>query len=195
MLLLDVTGSMNFGTSASDPTPRRDTIKEAIGIIVAALAGEDSQAAHEEEGGGLRTVIFSGGRAHDIGDLNPNNLEQKWSRIQWTGGTRIMPGWNTLVNTYMEEFGREDPASRPVLMALVITDGEADDTVQFAQAIAQASGGVYVALAIIGYGPDHDAALRAYQAIEQSNANVKVIPFGSQTDPQVIARALLRMIE
>ena len=27
------------------------------------------------------------------------------------------------------------------------------------------------------------AALRAYQAIEQSNANVKVIPFGSQTDP------------
>jgi hypothetical protein len=80
-------------------------------------------------------------------------------------------------------------------MALVITDGEADDTAQFAQAIAQASGGVYVGLAIIGYGPDHDAALRAYQAIEQSNANVKVIPFGSQTDPQVIARALLRMME
>jgi hypothetical protein len=195
MLLLDVTGSMNYGTSASDATPRRETIKEAIGIIVAALAGEDSQAAHEEEGGGLRTVIFSGGRASDIGDLNPTNLEQKWSQIRWAGGTRIMPGWNALINTYMEEFGRQDPASRPVLMALVITDGEADDTAQFAQAIAQASGGVYVALAIIGYGPDHDAALRAYQAIEQSNANVKVIPFGSQTDPQVIARALLRMIE
>src|SRR5579883_1986114 len=195
MLLLDVTGSMNYGTSANNPTPRRDTIHEAIGIIVAALAEQDSQAAHEEGGGGLRTVIFSGGRAADIGDLNPSNLNQVWSQIQWGGGTRIMPGWNTLINTYMQEFGQEDPSRRPVLMALVITDGEADDTAQFAQAVAQASGGVYVALAIIGYGPEHDAALRAYQQIEQTNGNVKVIPFGSKTDPQVIAHGLLRMIE
>jgi hypothetical protein len=35
----------------------------------------------------------------------------------------------------------------------------------------------------------------SFQAIEQSNANVQVIPFGAQPDPQVIARALLRMIE
>lgn len=195
MLLLDVTGSMNYGTSANNATPRRDTIHEAIGIIVGALAAEDSQAAHEEGGGGLRTVIFSGGRAADIGDLNPANLNQKWSQIQWAGGTRIMPGWNTLLQTYMEEFGQEPPNSRPMLMALVITDGEADDTGPFAQAIAQASGSVFVALAIIGYGSDHDAALGAYQSIEQSNANVRVIPFGSETDPQVIARTLLRMIE
>ena len=39
------------------------------------------------------------------------------------------------------------------------------------------------------------AALRAYQAIEQSNISVQVIPFGSQPDPQVIARGPLRMIE
>lgn len=43
MLLLDTTGSMNEGTSASDSTPRRDTIREAIGIIVSTLAKEDSQ--------------------------------------------------------------------------------------------------------------------------------------------------------
>ncbi len=194
MLLLDVTGSMNFGTSENDQTPRRDTIREAISTIVSTLAAQDSQAEHEEEGGGLRTVIFAGGQARDIGDLNPDNLAEVWSRITWAGGTRIMPGWNTLIDTYMDEFGGEDPASRPLLMALVITDGEADDTDQFAQAIAQASGGVYVVLAIIGYGPDHDAALRAYQAIEQNNAHVRVLPFASETDPQVIARALLRMI-
>lgn len=194
MLLLDVTGSMNFGTSANDQTPRRDTIREAISTIVATLAAQDSQAAQEEEGGGLRTVVFAGGQAHDIGDLNPDNLTQTWSHITWAGGTRIMPGWNTLIDTYMDEFGSEDPASRPLLMAVVITDGEADDTDQFAQAIAQASGGVYVVLAIIGYGPDHDAALHAYQAIEQNNAHVRVLTFASETDPQVIARALLRMI-
>ena len=195
MLLLDVTGSMNYGTSERDPTPRRETIKEAIGIIVATLAKEDAQAGHEEEGGGLRTVVFAGGQASDIGDLNPANLEEKWRTIRWAGGTRIIPGWNKLIETYTEEFGQTAPAERPLLMALVITDGEADDSDAFGKAIQKASGGVYVALAILGYGPEHDSALRSYQQIEAANAHVRVLPFGSETDPQVIARALLRMLE
>lgn len=195
MLLLDTTGSMNYPTSESDSTPRKDTIKEAIGLIVAELAAEDSQAAKEEEGGGLRTVTFAGGNANDLDDLNPNNLEQKWAGIHWAGGTRIMPGLNKLIEVYNDEFGSRPAADRPLLMALVITDGEADDTDQFARAVAQAAGGVYFALAIIGYGPEHDAAVRQYKAIEQQNAHVKVLPFAAETDPNVIARALLRMIE
>jgi hypothetical protein len=195
MLLLDTTGSMNYPTSASDNTPRKDTIKEAISIIVATLAAEDSQSTKEEEGGGLRTVTFAGGNAYDLDDLNPANLEQKWAGIRWAGGTRIMPGLNKLIEVYNDEFGARPAAERPLLMALVITDGEADDTDQFAHAVAQASGGVYFALAIIGYGPEHDAALRQYKAIEDKNAHVKVLPFASETDPNVIARALLRMLE
>jgi hypothetical protein len=195
MLLLDTTGSMNYGTSENESTPRKDTIKEAIGIIVAALAEEDSQAAKEEEGGGLRAVTFAGGNAYDIGDLNPTNLDQKWSAIRWAGGTRIMPGLNKLIEVYNEEFGSDAPADRPLLMALVITDGEADDADQFGQAIAKASGGVYFALAIIGYGPEHDAAMRQYKAIEAQNAHVRVLPFAAETDPSVIAHALLKMIE
>ena len=195
MLLLDTTGSMNYGTAENDTTPRKDTIKEAIGIVVATLAAEDSQAAHEEEGGGLRTVTFAGGNAYDLDDLNPNNLEQKWASIHWAGGTRIMPGLNKLIEVYNDEFGSRPAADRPLLMALVITDGEADDTDQFARAVAQAAGGVYFALAIIGYGPEHDAAVRQYKAIEQQNAHVKVLPFAAETDPNVIARSLLRMIE
>src|SRR5579883_1176385 len=124
MLLLDTTGSMNYGTSENDPTPRKDTIREAISIIVARLAAADSQAAHEEEGGGLRTVTFADGQAHDIGDLNPDNLAAKWSRIRWAGGTRIMPGWNSLIDCYQDEFGQEPPSERPMLLALAITDGE-----------------------------------------------------------------------
>ena len=194
MLLLDTTGSMNYPTSAADQTPRKDTIREAIGLIVDALAHEDSQAGVEEEGGGLRTVTFADGRAHDIGDLNPDNLAQKWGDIRWAGGTRIMPGWNTLIDTYQDEFGQEPPDKRPLLLALVITDGEADDTNAFAQAISGASGGVYAVITLIGFGADHDRALAAYQKIEQSNAHVKVLTLASETNPQVIADALLRMI-
>jgi hypothetical protein len=106
-----------------------------------------------------------------------------------------MPGLNKLIEVYNDEFGPRPAADRPLLMALVITDGEADDTDQFARAVAQAAGGVYFALAIIGYGPEHDTAVRQYKAIEQQNAHVKVLPFAAETDPNVIARSLLRMIE
>ena len=195
MLLLDTTGSMNYRTSETEPTPRRDTIREAISIIVSELAAADSQAAKEEGGGGLRTVTFADGQAHDIGDLNPNNLHDKWNHIRWGGGTRIMPGFNLLLKTYTDEFGSEPPEERPLLLALVITDGEADDTDAFRNVVARAAGSMYVALAIIGYGPEHDRALQAYQQVEAQNAHVKVMPFAGETDPEVIARALLDMME
>jgi len=195
MLLLDTTGSMNYGSAANDPTPRKDVIREAISIIVERLGAEDSQAAEEEEGGGLRTVTFADGQARDIGDLNPDNLQEKWNHIRWAGGTRIMPGFNTLLKTYSDEFGSEPLEERPLLLALVITDGEADDTEAFKNTVARAAGSMYVALAIIGYGAEHDRALRAYQQVEAQNAHVKVLPFAGETDPEVIAGALLRMIE
>jgi hypothetical protein len=194
MLLLDTTGSMNYPTSANDQTPRKDTVREAISLIVDALAAEDTQAAGEEEGGGLRTVTFADGRAVDMGDLNPNNLAEKWGDIRWAGGTRIMPGWNTLIDTYQDEFGQKPAAERPLLLALVITDGEADDTDRFAQAISAAAGGVYIVVALVGYGAEHDRALAAYKSIEANNAHVKTLTFASETNPQVIADALLRMI-
>lgn len=195
MLLLDTTGSMNYSVAENDTTPRKDVIREAISLIVERLAAADSQAAKEEEGGGLRTVTFADGQAHDIGDLNPNNLRDKWSHIRWGGGTRIMPGFNMLLKTYTDEFGKEPLAERPLLLALVITDGEADDTAAFRDTVNRAAGSMYVALAIIGHGTEHDRALQAYQQVEAQNGHVKVLPFAGETDPQVIANALLRMIE
>jgi len=196
MLLLDTTGSMNYGTSRTDQTPRHETVREALGIIVETLGREDSQASHEASGGGLRTVTFAGGRAADIDDLNPANLRTKWAQIKWAGGTRIMPGWSKLFETYMEEFGNRPVAQRPILMALVITDGDADDHDAFAAELQRLSDDkVYVTLAIIGYGSEHDLALQTYKRIESTNAHVKALSFGSETNPEVIARALLKMIE
>src|SRR5579859_3786264 len=97
MLLLDVTGSMNFAASATSTTPRRIVIQEAISIVVERLSKEDSEAEHEEGGGGLRTVTFANGTAKDLDDLNPSNLRQKWEKISWDGGTLIMPGWSKLM--------------------------------------------------------------------------------------------------
>ncbi|GHO82701.1 hypothetical protein [Dictyobacter formicarum] len=81
------------------------------------------------------------------------------------------------------------------LLALVITDGEADDTASFRDVVNRAAGNMYVVLAIIGHGAEHDMALRAYQQVEAQNAHVKVLPFAGETDPSVISNALFRMIE
>lgn len=196
MLLLDTTGSMSYPVAEGSPIERRQVIGEAIGRIVEVLGAEDSQAAKEqaageEDKGGLMTVTFAGGSAQNIEDLNPDNVRQKWNAIRWGGGTLIMPGWDMLVDTYMEEFGDVPKIDRPHLLALVVTDGEADDTSQFADTLAQAKGGVYVCVAILGYGTEHDKALQAYKQIEAQNDHVRVVTFGSETDPEAIAQGLL----
>src|SRR5579872_2500478 len=125
MLLLDVTGSMNQPASPGG-SPRNGVLQEAIYTVVDTLAKEDSQAAHVADGGGLRTITFADGTATDIGDLNPTNLRSKWRSIRWSGGTYIMPGFRKMQQVYTEEFGQEPVASRPKLLELIITDGEAE---------------------------------------------------------------------
>ncbi|MBV9281514.1 MAG: VWA domain-containing protein [Chloroflexi bacterium] len=194
MLLLDITGSMSEPASASGGISRRELVHQAIGKIVEQLELQDSQAEHEEEGG-LMAVAFSRGRAYELEDLNTGNLAQKWSQIPWGGGTYIMPGWNKLIDVYMEEFGEEPPDQRPLLMALVITDGEAVDTDEFAGTLARARGGVYVVVALLGYGEEHDRAEAAYRRVaDQNRGQVEVISFQNVTDADRIATTLLQMI-
>ncbi len=105
----------------------------------------------------------------------------------WDGGTLIMPGLSKLLEVYNEEFGDRPVAQRPKLMALIITDGEARDYQKFVNAIKTLSGNIYIELAIIGYGDEHDRALKAYQtAAEQNPGHVEVRTFGSQTNPHPV---------
>jgi uncharacterized protein YegL len=195
MLLLDITGSMGEPIAPGSNVSRREFMHHTIGKIVAALEDKDSQAEHEEEGG-LMTVAFHQGKYFDLDDLNSGNLEQKWRTIPWGGGTYIMPGWNRLLDLYMEEFGSETPDKRPLLMALVLTDGEAQDTGEFARVLSQAKGGVFVVVAIFGFGPEHDKALRTYQQVAQDNrGQIEVVSFDSETDADKVAETLLNLIE
>ena len=198
MLLLDTTGSMSYPVAADSKVERRQVVGEAIGRIVEVMGAKDSQAAKEqaagEDAGGLMTVTFAGGSAACIDDLSPTNWRQKWNAIRWGGGTQIMPGWEKLVDTYMTEFGDVPKQDRPHLLALVITDGEADDTTQFAKLLEQAKAGTYVCIAVLGFGHEHDAALAAYQRVAATNNHVRVVTFGSETDPTRIADGVLSMI-
>lgn len=198
MLLLDITGSMSYPASDGSTTSRWSVITEALPQVVSILAAKDSQAAKEaaagEDAGGLMTYTFAGGKAEEVGDLSPDNCRAKIDAIQLGGNTVIMPGWNALVEGYMEEFGERPATDRPHLLALVITDGEADDTDAFAQTLANSGSGTYVCLAILGYGEEHDRAYAAYSKIAETNKRVRLVTFADVTDPKTIADGLVSLL-
>lgn len=197
ILLLDTSGSMSWPTSDGGHVARRDLVGEAMGLLVTKLGAEDSQAEEEaaagEDAGGLMTVLFSD-EAEVLGDLSETNWRQKWATIPWGGGTHIMPGWSLVIDNYLEEFGETPKTERPALLVLVITDGEATDIAQFEAECAKAQGGTYICVAIVGYGVEHDRTVTDYQKIAASNSHVRVVSFESETDPSVVAEALISLV-
>jgi hypothetical protein len=200
MFLIDTSGSMSYKAAEHSHIQRREVIGEAISALVAALEGKDSQAEKEaaagEDAGGVMTILFSGPEdAVSIDDLSSENVRDKWGAIEWGGGTYIVPGWEVLVETYKDEFGSRPADERPAILAVVITDGEAADYQDFVAEMEKLRGTVYVVMAVIGYGPEHDQTFNAYKKVEAHHPdNFRVVTFGSETDPQVIADSLLSLM-
>jgi hypothetical protein len=198
MALIDTTGSMTWDNEEGSGMARKDVLGEAMGIIVEKLAAQDSQAAAEEEAGedagGLMTVTFAVDNVEKIGDLSPDNWREKWAKIRWGNQTEIMPGWNALNEVYLDEFGDTPALDRPKMMALIITDGEAQDTDAFAAEMAKVGKSAYIVICIMGYGQEHDRALAVYQKVAEANDHVRVVSFGNSSDPNRIADAVISMV-
>jgi hypothetical protein len=157
MLLLDTTASMHLPTAADDPKPRKDTVREALDLLVRPLAEQDSA-------GGVVCISFADGRATLLGDLNPANFADTWASITWEGNTRIMPAWRALCSHYIAEFGALPLAQRPIALVAILTDGEALDIDEFGRALAPGAlpEDIFVGIGIVGSGADHDNALRSF---------------------------------
>lgn len=212
VLLLDLSTSMDWNAASDngpdwpDPTSRRAITIAALHGLVTALEDEDSEAATEQAGGddergGLMTHGFA--NAHiEIGDLNSSNLERRLNQIQWGGRTYIMPAWKAALADYDEEFGDRDPGDQPTMLTLVLTDGEADDWMDFEPILEKADAKHVFVVAIIGHGDRHDATLRAYQQGAAKNkaqdkygkSHVAVVSFDSVTDPREIATDLVTLV-
>jgi len=212
VLLLDLSTSMDWGAADErsgdypDPNSRRAIVIGALHGLVRALEAEDSEAAAEQAGGsdergGLMTHGFANEHV-EIGDLNTSNLERRLNSIQWGGRTYIMPAWRAALADYDEEFGDRDPDEQPVMEVVVLTDGEADDWMEFEPVLEKATAKRVFVVAIVGSGPKHDATLRAYQEGARKNqaqdkfgkSHVKVVSFDSVIDPEEIATDLVTLV-
>lgn len=196
--LLDTSGSMEWEAADGSDVSRWALVSEALPAFVAALEGEDSEAAAEQSGGsdekgGLLIHGFSNIHT-EHGDFNSANIKRKMAGIKVGGGTTIMPAWRAAQEDYMDEFGDRDALDRPALLTLVITDGEATDAAEFTQVLAKAGTGRYFAVAIVGHGEEHDSTLRSYQGAADANPkHVTVMSFDAVTNPKVLADDLILM--
>jgi hypothetical protein len=194
--LLDTSGSMAWEAAEGSPVTRQALVAEALPMFVRALENEDSAAAAEQAGGsdeqgGLLIHGFSNLHT-ELGDFNSSNFQRRWDAIQWGGGTTIMPAWKAALADFNSEFG--DETEPPVLLCLVITDGEATDAAEFGKVLETADPNRYFAVAIVGHGDDHDNTLASYQHSEQANPkHVRVISFDSVTKPTDVASDLIAM--
>lgn len=194
--LLDTSGSMEWEAAEGSSVTRRALVGEALPLFVTALEGEDSAAAAEQAGGsdekgGLLIHGFSNVHT-ELGDFNSSNFQRRWDAITWGGGTTIMPAWKAALGDFNEEFG--DETEPPVLLCLVITDGEATDAQEFAKVLTSTGNDRYFAVAIVGHGDAHDKTLASYQGAEEANPkHVKVMAFDSVTNPQELASDLILM--
>lgn len=196
--LLDTSGSMEWEAAAGSDITRWQVVSEALPAFTRALEDQDTEAAGEQAGGsdelgGLLIHGFSNLHT-ELGDFNTSNITRKMQQVKIGGGTTIMPAWEAAQNDFLEEFGDRDVLDRPALLTLVITDGEATDAAQFEQVLRKAGPGRYFAVAIVGYGADHDSTLRSYQGAAQANPkHVTVMSFDSVTNPQELANDLILM--
>ena len=177
MLLLDTTASMNAPISEHNETARLETVREALRLLLDQLSFQDK---------GLPTVTFAGGEARDIGELSPDSLQTKWDNIDFVGNTRIMPGWRMLQRRFQDTYGRVAEAQRPVMVCVLICDGDALDGQEFERAFANEPE-AYIIYALVGYGEEHDQALAAFSRIAAKNDRLIVLPLHGGGDAEVLA--------
>jgi hypothetical protein len=195
VFIIDTTGSMNEPAAPGAQLTKRELATSVARILVAELAGADSQGGDEAGGGGLLTIAFADGVANEVGDLNPGNFESKWAQIRWRGGTYITPAFDLMTENFQEEFGPLPKEVQPVLVAAVLTDGELADQAAANRFLRQAAGNLYVYVVVVGYGPDHDQAVASWQNIAEQNSHVKVETAAASTDAYAIASRILAMVQ
>lgn len=175
------------------------------------------QAEGDDDKGGVYFYPFNHeflpiGEGDDDGDLNSANFEEKMSAFKRDyfdsngkpqGGTVIMAAIRAGDKHFMGEFGpggdNEMPREqRPIRLRTVWTDGELRDHDAFAKYMGESrvdddNIGVRKdwdevwAVAIFGYGDDHDKTLRQYQDLAKRHTNIHVYSFDQVRNPDEVA--------
>jgi len=197
VMLIDTTGSMNEGASASSASmSRADLVKEVCRRVVYRLSPVDDAERQQTNFKGVPLVTFNevdGGV--DRGFLHYQNFDAEWSNVAFHGGTHIMQGWHKMLEKYQQNFSDNKDTIRPLLLCLIITDGELRDGHEFEKHLKHVHGKAFVEIAVIGFGEDHDRACQHYVKISATHPHVRYTQFSSVNEADKIVDQLVSMID
>jgi len=201
LVLLDTTGSMQSQCEQNDRKSRQDLVYETVWQIIQMLVPYDSVDNENNDkqlllGKGIPLITFNaieGGTYRGL--LHSNNYVNEWNNIKFHGGTHIMDGWRKMLQTYETHFSDRPQDQWPLLLALVITDGELQDGKEFEEHLKNVKGRIFVEIAVVGYGEDHDRAIKHYMKIAKKHDHVRVTAFTDHLDPAVLCKRLISLID
>jgi uncharacterized protein YegL len=209
VILLDTTGSMTTQCEKNDPKLRKQLVYETIYQMTQMLIPFDTMDNDDTKSDfrnlnpqqalltkGIPLITFNaidGGV--DRGLFHPTNFVNEWCNIRWHGGTHIMDGWRKMIQSYESKFSDLPQAQWPLLLSLIITDGELQDGQEFEQHLKNVKGRIFVEIAVVGYGEDHDKAMQHYNRIARKHDHVRVVAFTDNLDPTVIVKRLVSLID
>jgi len=183
--------------SATSPITRKDLVAQCLSVIVNMLsAADDADVQPQGWQRGCPLITFNaieGGRYR--GFIHSDNLNNELGAGEFHGGTHIMDGWRTMLRTYEDFFTEKQITTWPLLLCLIITDGELQDGHEFENHLKHVHGRLFVEIAVVGHGEDHDRALKHYKHISHHHSHVRVTAFTGETDPRAIASQLLCLVD
>jgi len=197
IILLDTTGSMNEAVSIGSTMTRAQLVTNCIGEIAQMLTPMDTaDAMRPGFQKGCPIITFNGAEGGIFrGWLHPENYLNEMSTIPFHGSTHIADGWTKMLQTYQDSFSEQPQTNWPLLLILILTDGEIQDQKEFEEHLKHVHGRAFVEIAVVGYGEDHDKALEHYRHITRHHSHVRCTPFTRETDPKVIALQLVSLID
>jgi len=197
VLLLDTTGSMNEPCSYGGNVTRKDLVLSCITVLIEMLSAvDDAEVQPVGWKKGCPIITFNAiERGVYRGFMHSYNLQAEWPLIKFHGGTHIMDGFRTMLKTYEEHFFELPQTQWPLLLCLIITDGELQDGKEFEEHLKHVHGRAFVEIAVVGFGEDHDRALHHYRRISKHHHHIRVTSFTGETDPHLIAGQLLSLVD
>ena len=157
---------------------------------------------HDHNFRGYDLTTFSS-EADYIGVINHRNLEKKWSRVRFGGGTRVMTGWQKVKELHFQKhsqsathhpvYGWQAGPETPMLRLLLLLDGEATDMDEFELDLLSLSW-VHVTIFLIGVDgcPHHHRHANELQRISEVNPHVSFVDAQGNTPERFVTHELLK---
>ncbi|KAG9245019.1 hypothetical protein BJ878DRAFT_40390 [Calycina marina] len=213
MILLDVSGSMNFdpvrpiyneflitgyakGTQPKNKAHMTDVSKAIIRRFTDAMANHDHNFA------GYELITFASAATH-IGTINHQNLDAMWSHVRLGGGTRVMTGWQKVKDLHFQKhsesathhpvYGWQAGPQTPMLRLLLLLDGEATDMDEFELDLLGLNW-VHVTIFLIGVDgcPHHHRHANELTRINDVNHHVSFVDAQGNTPERFVTHELLK---